>query len=127
MNAFNRFGYMIPRVAVSAVLCLLWFGPSMAARAAQPQPEPPLRLDWFSLDGGGGAGSSGPFTLMGSFGQPDAGDQSGGNYRLVGGFWGIVLQSHEPKPEPYLSVTLAALPGAHAFIVPGDLGPVELD
>jgi len=107
MNAFNRMKQMIPRVATSAVLCLLCFAYSSPARAAQPQPEPPLRLDWFSLDGGGGAGSGGPFTLVGSIGQPDAGDQRGGAYRLVGGFWGFVLLSHEPQPAPDLRITRA--------------------
>ena len=107
MNAPNRINRMIPRVAASAVLSLLWIATSLTARAAQPQPEPPLRLDWFSLDGGGGAGSGGPFTLIGSFGQPEAGDQRSSTYRLVGGFWGSVLQSHEPKPAPTLSITYA--------------------
>lgn len=54
-------------------------------------------IDWCTIDGGGAgvsnASSSGGYTLSGTIGQPDAGDQStpmtGGVYSLVGGFWVI--------------------------------------
>jgi len=44
-------------------------------------------INWFTIDGGGGRSSAGPYTLTGSIGQPDAAYSSGGNYELLGGFW----------------------------------------
>jgi hypothetical protein len=49
------------------------------------------QIDWYTIDGGGGTSSGGPFTLSGTIGQPDAGTLSGGNYVLEGGFWGGVF------------------------------------
>jgi len=46
-------------------------------------------IDWFTIDGGGGTSSGGPYTLSGTIGQADAGEMSGGNYTLQGGFWSI--------------------------------------
>jgi len=48
-------------------------------------------IDWFTLDGGGGASSGGRFTLTGTIGQPDTGTLSGSNYTLQGGFWPAIL------------------------------------
>lgn len=45
-------------------------------------------IDWYTIDGGGGTSSGGPYTLSGTIGQPDAGVHTGGSYTLVGGFWG---------------------------------------
>jgi hypothetical protein len=45
-------------------------------------------IDWYSIDNGGGASASGAYVLTGTIGQPDAGVQSGGQYEMVGGFWG---------------------------------------
>ena len=48
-------------------------------------------LTWWTVDGGGhigvGAGSSSPYALGGTTGQPDAGLLTGGDYTLGGGFW----------------------------------------
>lgn len=44
-------------------------------------------LSWFTIDGGGGTSSGGVYVLSGTIGQPDAGQLSGGDYSLVGGFW----------------------------------------
>src|SRR5687768_18612225 len=46
------------------------------------------KIDWFTIDGGGGTSSGGPYTLSGTIGQPDAGTLAGGSFSLVGGFWG---------------------------------------
>jgi hypothetical protein len=46
------------------------------------------RIDWYTIDGGGGTSSGGGYTLSGTIGQPDAGTLTGGNYVLDGGFWG---------------------------------------
>jgi len=45
-------------------------------------------LSWWTVDGGGGIASGGPYTLTGTIGQPDAGTLTGGDYTLGGGFWG---------------------------------------
>jgi hypothetical protein len=44
-------------------------------------------IDWFTVDGGGGASAAGGFSVSGTIGQPDAGFMSGGGYAVVGGFW----------------------------------------
>ena len=44
-------------------------------------------INWYTIDGGGGASSGGDFTLTGTIGQPDAAYSRGGNYELLGGFW----------------------------------------
>ena len=46
------------------------------------------RLDWWTVDGGGGHLSGTGYALDGTIGQPDAGRMSGGGYVLAGGFWG---------------------------------------
>jgi uncharacterized membrane protein len=43
----------------------------------------------WTVDGGGGTGTGGSYTLSGTIGQPDAGVLSGGTYTLIGGFWGF--------------------------------------
>ena len=56
------------------------------------------RIDWFTIDGGGGTSSGGQYTLSGTIGQPDAGELAGGNYVLEGGFWGeLFLQIVAPR------------------------------
>ena len=56
------------------------------------------RIDWFTIDGGGGTSSGGQYTLSGTIGQPDAGELKGGAYVLEGGFWGeLLLQIVAPR------------------------------
>ncbi len=63
-------------------------------------------IDWFTIDGGGGATSAGGgFAVSGTIGQADAGRLSGGNYTLDGGFWGIIADS----PLPTLRLTIELL------------------
>ena len=40
--------------------------------------------NWYTVDGGGGNGSGGAYTLSGTIGQADAGMLSGGTYTLAG-------------------------------------------
>src|SRR3954451_21463015 len=49
------------------------------------------KIDWYTIDGGGGTSSGGPYTLSGTIGEPDAGKLSGGSFVLDGGFWGGVF------------------------------------
>jgi hypothetical protein len=78
------------------VLCLLPFAFCLNAQAQ-------YSIDWWTIDGGGGTSSNGPYTLTGTIGQPDAGVMSGGNFTLVGGFWGIIGAVQTPG-APFLSV-----------------------
>jgi hypothetical protein len=61
-------------------------------------------LDWWTVDGGGGASAGGNYLLSGTIGQPDAGPAlTGGNYHLEGGFWGGAL-SGNAQLKVYLPV-----------------------
>src|SRR5687768_9668352 len=65
-------------------------------------------IDWFTIDGGGGASSGGGYTLNGSIGQADAGaPMTGGNYSLTGGFWSLIATVSTPG-LPLLTITLAS-------------------
>ncbi len=55
-------------------------------------------VDWFTMDGGGGASAGGAYTLHGTIGQPDAGAASGGSYTVQGGFWGAFGATMESAP-----------------------------
>ncbi len=46
-------------------------------------------IDWHTIDGGGGTSTGGPYEVTGTIGQHDAnaGQMSGGEYTLSGGFW----------------------------------------
>jgi len=44
-------------------------------------------IDWYTIDGGGGQSTGGPYILTGTIGQPDAAYSAGGQYELLGGFW----------------------------------------
>lgn len=63
----------------------------------------PFSINWFTIDGGGGASTNGTYRLTGTIGQPDAGTMSGGGFTLQGGFWGVVAAVQTPG-APTLSV-----------------------
>jgi len=44
-------------------------------------------IDWYTIDGGGGTCTGGPYTITGTIGQPDAADSQGGGFIVLGGFW----------------------------------------
>lgn len=64
-------------------------------------------VDWYKVAGGGGTSTGGVYSLSGTIGQPDAGVLSGGNYSLVGGFWGIIAAVQTPG-APLLTITRTA-------------------
>ncbi len=66
-------------------------------------------IDWFKIAGGGGTSTGGVYTVSGTIGQPDAGAMSGGNYTLVGGFWGVVAALQTPG-APSLSTRARPIP-----------------
>jgi hypothetical protein len=59
-------------------------------------------IDWFTIDGGGGTSTGGVYSVSGTLGQPDAGTMRGGDYSLLGGFWGVVAA--QTPGAPLLSV-----------------------
>jgi len=79
-------------------------------------------IDWFTIDGGGGASSAGSYTLSGTIGQPDAGTLSGGNYTLQGGFWPGVTDATPEVPTMFIqltgtSVTVSWSPAPPGFVL----------
>lgn len=64
----------------------------LGATAVLAQAGGDYSLTWSTVDGGGEMYSTGgAYTLGGTVGQPDAGVLEGGDYSLVGGFWGGAL------------------------------------
>ena len=43
-------------------------------------------INWYTIDGGGRSSSNGPYQLIGTIGQVDAGYHGGGQYEMLGGF-----------------------------------------
>ena len=81
-------------------------------------------IDWFTIDGGGGTSTGGVYSVSGTIGQPDAGTMSGGNYSLIGGFWGAVIPVQQVGAPtlfinnlPNGSVKLQWLPNTPGFVV----------
>jgi len=68
------------RLIILATCLLMFMLPSLS------QGEGPYEISWYTIDGGGGMSSGGPYVLMGTIGQPDADWSSGGKYELLGGF-----------------------------------------
>ena len=62
-----------------ALVVLVISGPAWSAHSYE--------LSWYTIDGGGGRSSGGPYVLTGTIGQPDAAYSAGDNYELLGGFW----------------------------------------
>jgi hypothetical protein len=65
--------------------------------------EAQFAVDWFTIDGGGGASTGGVYAVSGTIGQPDAGVMSGGQFSLAGGFWGAV-SAIQTLGAPLLSI-----------------------
>jgi GH25 family lysozyme M1 (1,4-beta-N-acetylmuramidase) len=60
------------------------------------------RMDWTTVDGGGGVSAGGGWTFTGTIGQPDAGTLSAGAWVMEGGFWNGIIG----KPLPVAGVAL---------------------
>ncbi|HNT74470.1 MAG TPA: hypothetical protein PKH77_05570 [Anaerolineae bacterium] len=74
------------RIGFTLLGLILLLGAITALTAAQTTG---YRLDWWTLDNGGGASAGGRFAVTGSIGQPDASAvMQGGAYSLSGGYWG---------------------------------------
>lgn len=44
-------------------------------------------ISWYTIDGGGGTSTGGPYVLTGTIGHPVADYSGGGRYELLAGFW----------------------------------------
>ncbi len=73
------------RIGLTLALALLLLGVTSAITATQADG---YRIEWWTLDNGGGESAAGRYSLAGTIGQPDAGVVRGGVYELEGGFWG---------------------------------------
>lgn len=45
------------------------------------------KLNWHTINGGGGVSSNETYIVRGTIGQADAASSAGGSYELLGGFW----------------------------------------
>jgi hypothetical protein len=94
----QRSGIRSQRLAFVIAGSLLW----LAISAVWAQTD--FSVDWFSLGGGGGTSTGGVYSVSGTIGQDDAGTMSGGNFTLVGGFWGVVAALQTPG-APWLTIS----------------------
>ena len=90
----KRHGYSRSLTAIGILLSavclgLLAFGQSRDINSLTEGGAPDYDLSWYTVDGGGGTSSGGDFVLTGTAGQPDAGDLTGGDFELRGGFWQV--------------------------------------
>lgn len=86
MRRLSFFGFLIALIIL----------PALAADA-------PMRVEWHTVDGGGGVSAGGGYQVSGTIGQPDAGRLIGGGFQVNGGFW---LPAAE---EPTTAIVLAYL------------------
>lgn len=77
MKIFNLNGHVITGTCILLAIYLLSAVPTSADYS----------ITWYTIDGGGGRSSGGPYTLTGTIGQPDAAYSAGGGYEMLGGFW----------------------------------------
>jgi hypothetical protein len=64
-------------IIMSPVICMLMAVPVLSQ----------YEISWYTINGGGGQGSGGQYTLTGTIGQPDAANSAGEQYEVLGGFW----------------------------------------
>jgi hypothetical protein len=85
-------------------LGLLWM---LACGSAPTLLAQSFSIDWYTIDGGGGTSSGGPFSLTGTIAEPETAVMSGGGFTIEGGFWAIL--SVVPTPgAPSLRVALTS-------------------
>src|SRR5215471_15509266 len=71
----------------------------LLATGAHAQTGGGFDLRWNVVPGGGASSSSGAYKVTGSGGQPDAGQVSGGAWKISGGFWWTrVTATDVPSP-----------------------------
>lgn len=105
------------RIQPAAVPAITAGSPLTGTQANRPQAPAQFDPTWWTMDGGGWTFSSGGvYTLGATIGQPDAWGMAGGQYTLMGGFWGgwvppiyhsylpVVLRRYPPTSAPDLVV-----------------------
>lgn len=96
----------------------------LATAIAVSAPAQNYSIDWFTMDGGGGASSGGGYSITGTIGQPDAGTtMTGGQYALVGGFWALPFAA-QSADAPVLSIVPLGFGQARISWNPGSPGYV---
>ena len=72
-------------------------------------------IDWFTIDGGGGTSTGGPYSLSGTIGQPDANQQvmTGGNFSVSGGFRSLIAV--QTLDAPLLTIQATGTNSARIF------------
>ena len=79
-------------------------------------------INWFTIDGGGGASAGGVYSIRGTIGQPDAGGpMTNGQYSVTGGFW-VLPQAVQTEGAPTLSVAPATSGNALVSWTPATAG-----
>ncbi|MDX9953579.1 MAG: hypothetical protein RBT75_05765 [Anaerolineae bacterium] len=81
---------------LSMLIAFLALGDFQAQALAPTQTGDGYELGWWTVDGGGTQLAGGDFVLLGTVGQPEAGNAlSGGGFELGSGFWpGGVITRH---------------------------------
>ncbi len=105
---------------------LKWLPLPLLLAAAPWATAQPYSLGGYTIAGGGGSSSGGPYTVSGTVGQPAAGKLTGGSYDLLGGFWGLAVVVQTPG-TPYLTLTRDPLTGAVTVAWPASDGGFTLD
>src|SRR3954470_4885466 len=93
---------------MSACFSLVALALALVAGSAAAQN---YRIAWYTIDGGGGTSSGGPYTLSGTIGQPDAGVHTGGPDTLAGGLWGADGVRQVGAPTLYIRPAGPGQPG----------------
>ena len=89
----------------------------LLALHAAPVLAQSYEVQWWTVDGGGGASASGAYALTGTVGQPDAGGPfTGSTFVLRSGFWSI----HGPGAAGPQADLVATKTDGAATAVPGD-------
>ena len=75
------------RMNVGKLFVIILLSCAFLSVPARGQTGRQYELGWYTIDGGGGRSSGGPYVLSGTIGQPDAAYSTGGRYEVLGGFW----------------------------------------
>ena len=111
-NPGQNFGWLLASQAEGSPRSVRGFGSresgftggALTVDYTLPVGPQPYRIDWFTLDGGGGASSNSTLAVRGTIGQPDAGKLSDSRFTIKGGFWGTITAVQMPG-APLLSIT----------------------
>ncbi len=88
-DTMTQKGILIALALVLLTMAFIALNVNVAPASAKPADT--YTIEWYTIDGGGVMNASGgSYTLSGTIGQYDAGTQSGGSYKITGGFWGFL-------------------------------------